>query len=77
MKRYVLVGAGSRMFSMFLEGLADKIGKTLEITGVYDTNRTRCEFYKKNLDTLTVYTDFDTMIKCEKPDAVIVGTVDS
>ena len=32
---------------------------------------------QKNLDTLTVYTDFDEMIKSEKPDAVIVGTVDS
>lgn len=47
MKRYVIVGAGSRVFSMFLKGLADKIGKTVEITGVYDVNRTRCEFYKK------------------------------
>ena len=77
MKRYVIVGAGSRMFTMFLKGLEDKIGKNLEITGVYDTNRTRCEFYKKNLDTLTIYTDFDEMIRCEKPDAVIIGTVDS
>ena len=77
MKRYVIVGAGSRMFSMFVEGLADKIGKTLEITGVYDTNRTRCEFYKKKLDTLNIYSDFDTMIKTEHPDAVIIGTVDS
>ena len=62
---------------MFLKGLADKIGKTVEITGVYDINRTRCEFYKKTLDTLTVYDDFEKMIRCEKPDAVIVGTVDS
>ncbi len=77
MKRYVIVGAGSRVFFMFLKGLSDKIGKTIEITGVYDINKTRCEFYKKNLDTLTVYDDFDTMIKSEKPDAVIVGTVDS
>ena len=77
MKRYVIVGAGSRAFSMFLEGLKEKNGKSLEITGVYDINRVRSEFYKKNLDTLTVYTDFDEMIRQEKPDAVIVGTVDS
>ena len=77
MKRYVIVGAGSRAFGMFLEGLKEKCGKNLEITGVYDVNRVRSEFYKKNLDTLTVYTDFDEMIKSDKPDAVIVGTVDS
>lgn len=77
MKRYVIVGAGSRVYSMFLKGLADKIGKTVEITGVYDINKTRCEFYKKTLDTLTVYDDFEKMIYCEKPDAVIIGTVDS
>ena len=78
MKRYVIVGAGSRVLSMFVKGLADKIGKTLEITGVYDLNRTRCEYYKKQLgDMLTVYSDFDVMLDTEHPDAVIVGTVDS
>lgn len=78
MKKYVIVGAGSRAFGMFVKGLSDKIGKSLEITGVYDLNRTRCEFYKSYLgESLHIYSDFDTMLDTERPDGVIVCTVDS
>ena len=78
MKRYVIVGTGSRVLSMFVKGLSEKIGKSIEITGVYDINRTRCEYYKNYLgEGLHIYSDFDTMLDTEKPDAVIVGTVDS
>ena len=78
MKKYVIVGAGSRAFGMFVKGLKEKQGKTLTISGVYDINKKRSEFYREYLGpTLTVYTDFDEMLDRERPDAVIVATVDS
>ena len=78
MKRYVIVGTGSRVYSMFVEGLRDRLGVDVEITGAYDVNRTRAEFYKKSaLPELRIYDSFDEMVEKEKPDAVIVGTVDS
>ncbi|MBR3806194.1 MAG: Gfo/Idh/MocA family oxidoreductase [Clostridia bacterium] len=77
-KRYVMVGCSCRGYSMFVERLVEKYADVAEITGVYDPNYVRAGVYKEKIgDGCTIYDDFDTMIKAEKPDAVVVTTVDS
>ena len=78
MKRFAIVGASHRCLGMFVRGLEDMRGKTLEFVGIYDPNRTRCEVFRKEVgDCLTIYSDFDQMMKTEKPDGVIVATTDN
>lgn len=83
MKKYVIVGAGSRCSYMFVEALFDGVSKdAVNITGVYDTNHVRSEYLVKKIKKLSdvdakVYYDFDTMIENEKPDGVIVTSTDS
>ena len=77
MKRYAIVGASHRCYKMFVVGLEEYIGKTVEFVGIYDTNRTRCEVFKKTLgDSFNIYSDFDQMLDTERPDAVLVATAD-
>ncbi len=78
MKRYVIVGASFRCYTMFVTNLIDKFADSTEITGVYDLNKTRSKFFKDKIgDKCTIYDDFDKMLDTEKPDAVLVTTVDS
>ena len=78
MKRFAIVGASHRCYSMFVKGLADMRGKNLEFVCIYDPNRTRCEVFKKEIgEHLNIYSDFDEMMKTEKPDAVIVASTDN
>ena len=78
MKKYVIVGCGARGYSMFVERIVDRYSDTAVITGVYDTNAVRSENYRARIgEGCTVYGDFDTMVRSERPDAVIVATVDS
>ena len=77
MKRLVIVGASFRCYTMFVENLLDNFPNIAEIVGVYDVNKVRCEVFKKRVgDGLTIYDDFDKMLDTEKPDAVIVTTID-
>lgn len=76
-KRYVIVGASFRCYMLFVCTLTERYKDTVALTGVYDVNRTRCEFFKKKVgDEMTVYDDFDRMLDTEKPDGVIVTTSD-
>ena len=78
MKKYVLAGASYRCYYMFYLPLVDQYNYNSVVTGVYDINKTRCEFFKKKGgDTLNIYDDYDKMLDTEKPDVVIVTTVDS
>ena len=78
MKRYVIVGASFRCYTMFVENLLDYYPEHGEITGIYDLNKTRCEVFKKRVGQgLTIYDDFENMLDLEKPDAVIVTTTDA
>lgn len=49
MKRYVIVGASFRCYTMFVENLLDYYPEHGEITGIYDLNKTRCEGFKKRV----------------------------
>lgn len=83
MKKYVIVGAGSRCSYMFVTALFEGISpKELAITGVFDTNLKRSEYLANKIKDVSgnqakVYEDFDLMIETEKPDGVIVTTTDS
>lgn len=77
-KRYVIVGCGCRGYSMFTERLVDRYSDVAEITGVYDPNYVRAGIHKEKIgEGCTLYNDFETMVKAEKPDAVIVASTDN
>ena len=78
MKRYCIAGASFRCYTMFGENAVDNYPDFAKIVGVYDPNKTRCQVYKKRVgDDLTIYDDFEEMLDAEKPDAVIVTTIDA
>lgn len=82
-KRYVLVGAGGRA-EFFYGAIAKQYRETSELTAFCDTNQTRMNYanklLEKNYDYRPVATykahEFDRMIAEQKPDAVIVTSVD-
>ena len=64
MKRLAIVGTGSRCLSMFIRGLEEKRGKEIELVGMYDPNRTRCEYVRAQAGgDIPIFSDFDTMLK--------------
>lgn len=77
MKRIVVVGAGQRGYEFFATKIRDKYSSCVEIVGIYDKNRKRCEYYQKMINPkMVIFDDFDTMLDTIKPDAVLVTTVD-
>jgi predicted dehydrogenase len=82
-KKYVLVGCGSRS-EMFYRALARDFRETSELLAFCDINRTRMALANRYLrekydhDEVAAYgaDAFDTMIEEQKPDVVIVTTVD-
>jgi len=75
-KRYAFAGASGRAYGMFAKGILDHFSDVAEIAGVYDINIGRSEYFSK-LTGAKVYADFEEMLNAEKPDAVIVTTVDA
>lgn len=81
-KRYVLVGTGSRSF-MFSESLLDTYADNAELLALCDNNVKRMAYnagklaakHGKELKQY-VAADFDRMIAEQKPDVVIVTTMD-
>lgn len=77
MKRYVIIGASGRGYMMFARKLFDNHKEDAKIVAVCDPNPVRSEYYrKKTYEDIKIYTDFDLMLDEEKPDGVIVTTVD-
>ena len=77
MKKLVIVGTGHRCYNAFAKKLTEEYADTIEIVGVCDTNRKRCEYYQDTLNpNMKIYQDFDLMIDELKPDAVMVATPD-
>lgn len=82
-KRFVQVGVGGRA-RFFYEALARQYSETSEIVAFCDVNPYRLEFAQKNLIenfnypkvNLYAATEFDKMIETEKPDCVIVTSID-
>ncbi len=77
MKRFVIVGASGRCLYLFVDTLYKNNKDEIEITGIYDINKTRAQVFKDEIgDKCKIYSDFDEMLDTEKPDSVIVTTTD-
>lgn len=82
-KKYAIVGTGGRS-SMFFEAICDTYRETAELVGLCDISATRMAHYNRRvqeeykLPALPTYdaSDFDKMIAEQKPDVVIVTTMD-
>ncbi len=82
-KRYVQVGVGGRA-RFFYEALAETYADTSELTGFCDVNRSRMEYAtnllkeKYGYEGITLYAvdEFEKMIEEQKPDYVIVTSID-
>lgn len=82
-KRYVQVGVGGRA-RFFYEAVASTYSDTSEITAFCDVNMTRLKYAQKTLKEkfdypevdLYLAEDFDKMIEEQKPDCVIVTSID-
>lgn len=82
-KKYVLVGSGGRA-EFFYGAIASTYRETSELTAFCDTNQVRMNYANKLLEEKYKYNrvntykahEFDEMIAAEKPDAVIVTSVD-
>ena len=82
-KRYVQVGVGGRA-RFFYEAIAQQFSETSELTAFCDINKVRMEYAKDYLEKqynysgITLYgvDEFDKMIEEQKPDCVIVTSID-
>ncbi|MDQ6422276.1 Gfo/Idh/MocA family oxidoreductase [Paenibacillus sp. LHD-117] len=82
-KRYVLVGTGGRA-EFFYKAIASQYRETSELVAFCDMNQTRMDYANHLLVTKYDYEPvrtylpdrFDEMIESEKPDAVIVTSMD-
>lgn len=82
-KRYVQVGVGSRA-RMFYNAIVDTYKETSELLAFCDVNRTRMEYANEVLEKeynhkkIPMYgaEEFDKMIEEQKPDFVIVTSID-
>ena len=82
-KRYVQVGVGGRA-RFFYDAIAKDFSETSELTAFCDVNKVRMEYAKKHLmeefnyPEIALYgaEEFDKMIEEQKPDYVIVTSID-
>ncbi|MCH5685744.1 Gfo/Idh/MocA family oxidoreductase [Niabella sp. W65] len=76
--KLVLVGTGVRGISFWGKRLIEQYPDKLEFVGLCDINPGRVEYAKKFMGaSCPTFTDFDKMIKEQKPDLIIVTTKDS
>jgi len=77
MKKYALAGCSARAIGMFAKPIEEKFSKYARLVGMFDPNHKRMEFYNHRLKTpVPTYTDFRKMLKQQKPDCLIVATID-
>ncbi|MEM6428953.1 MAG: Gfo/Idh/MocA family oxidoreductase [Deinococcota bacterium] len=83
MKRYAVVGTGSRA-GMFVNAITQTFAEHASLVGLCDLSQVRMDWYNQQLGAhghpeLPTYpaTNFDQMISDTKPDVVIVTTVDA
>jgi len=78
MKKYVFAGASYRGYYMYAKPLLDDYSDVAQLCGVYDINVGRARtFVELSGGDFKVYEDFDEMLRAEKPDCVIVTTMDA
>ncbi|MCK4325259.1 Gfo/Idh/MocA family oxidoreductase [bacterium] len=77
MRKYVLVGCSGRALGMFAKPIQEKFSDQAKLAGMFDPNYKRMEYFNNQLKTpVPMYNSFRKMIKEQKPDTVIVATVD-
>jgi predicted dehydrogenase len=83
MNRYAIVGLGGRS-RMYYQALATRYAGTSKLVGFCDVNQTRMDYANQMLHEMTgaepvnaySFLDFDRMIEEQKPDVVIVTSID-
>jgi predicted dehydrogenase len=77
-QRIAMVGTGHRGIGMWGKPVVKEFGNdTIEFVGLCDKNEGRLQYALKAMNiNCPVYTDFDKMMKEQKPDKLIVTTVD-
>lgn len=77
MKKYVIVGCGSRGIGAYAEPLVKEYGDCAELCGVFDTNSKRALLVSEKVGKkIPVFDDFDRMLGEIRPDKVIVTSKD-
>lgn len=77
MKKYVIVGTGSRGQLSYAQPLLREYQDCAELVAVADNNIKRARLVSRFADReIPAYTDFDRMLNDHKPDVVIVTTTD-
>ena len=77
MKKYVLVGTGSRATLAYIKPICNNFADCVDFCGVYDIDTKRAAAAVKIAGTdIPVYDDFDKMMQSVKPDVVIVTSID-
>ena len=75
--RLVIVGTGMRGITMWGTGVVKNYADYVEMVGLCDINPKRVDFARTQIgENIPTFTDFDEMIRCTRPDKVIVATVD-
>jgi len=82
-RRYAIVGTGGRSW-MYINALASAYRRECDMVAFCDTNRTRMNFYNKEIDSkfgikpkpTYLAADFDRMVREMKPDVIIVSSID-
>ena len=78
MKKYVLVGSGSRGLDAYAKPMCINYSDCATLCGIYDTSKKRAEVVASKLPyKVEVFEDFDKMLDVVKPDTVIVTSIDA
>ena len=76
--RLAVIGTGIRAIDMWGKDVRTDYGDLVEFVGLCDPNPGRVKFAGEYIGAnCPTYTDFETMVKQSKPDAIIVTTVDA
>ena len=75
-KSYAFAGASQRAYYMYMLPLKGKFSDRTEVVGVYDINHGRAQVIAQKAG-ISVFDNFEDMIKENKPDVVIVTVVDA
>lgn len=65
---------------MYARNIVSRFSDVARLVGIFDINPMRATYVRDDVDetkSIPVYTDFDQMMQAEKPDTVIVTTMDS
>lgn len=77
-KKYAVVGCGSRGLGMFCRPIVKEYGHEAALVGLCDVNNIRMDYVNKQLGTsIPTFKDFEEMLRQTKPDTVIVASKDS